>query len=100
MDTNSHKKDADTKELLILAAVTSKLEEGNIRAATIILCSRDFPVPIEPSSNKYPADTCADNLRDLRGPLMVDPYQMTEKDVADAVCSFQLGHRGSICLTF
>ena len=98
MYSKPRKKGPDPKELL-LAAVTSKLEEGNIRAATRILCSRDFPVPasmenLAAMQEKHPTDTRADNLKEVPDPLKVDSYQVTEKEVADAVRSFPIGSAG------
>ena len=81
---------------LFLAAVNSKLEDGNIRAATRILCSQDHPVKATPDTfaamqEKHPSDKWSSKLMDLPCVTHTVPYQASEKEVADAVRSFPAG---------
>ena len=97
MKSKSHKTYSNPKELL-LAAVAYKLA-AHIRAATRILCSGDVPAPASEENlaamqYKHTADTRADSLRDLPDPSMVDSYQVTEKEVDEAVRFFPIGSSG------
>src|SRR6218665_139344 len=84
---------------LFLAAVNAKLEDGNISAATRILCSQDHPVKATPDTfaamqEKHPSDKWASKLMDLSCVAHTVPYQASEKEVADAVRSFPAGSVG------
>src|SRR6218665_746890 len=68
-DNGEHKKGWHAQALL-LAAVNSKLEEGNVRSATRILCSREFPVKASNDTfaamqERNPADSWSANLAHL-----------------------------------
>lgn len=91
-DMCPHKHRPSSKDLL-LAAVTSKLEEGNIRAATRSLCSQDYSVLTRENfaamQEKQPIDTRVENVRLVPNPLSTpSSYQVAESDVARAVRSF------------
>lgn len=82
-----------------LAAVGAKLEEGNIRAATRILCSQDCPVIATQESlaamqERHPKDNWAANLADLPVAAQTAPFQVTEREVLDAMRSFPAGSSG------
>lgn len=84
---------------LFLSAVNAKLEEGNIRAATRILCSQDYPAKATPDTfaamqERHPPDKWASNLANLPDAAQTTPYQASEKEVADAVRSFPAGSAG------
>src|SRR6218665_1262542 len=81
---------------LFLAAVNAKLEDGNIRAATRILCSQDHPVKatldtFAAMQEKHPSGKWASKLIDLPCVAHTAPYQASEKEVADSVRSFPAG---------
>ena len=81
---------------MLLAAVNSKLEEGNVRAATRILCSLDFPVKASNDTFaamqvRNPADSWSANLAHLPDTASTIPIQVTEKEVEDAIRSFPAG---------
>ena len=79
------------------AAVSAKLEEGNIRAAARILCSDDKPVPInettlEELKLKHP---CPPGDRPpIPEPPVTTPYQVSEAEVLTCIRSFPAGSSG------
>src|SRR6218665_37795 len=84
---------------LFLAAVNAKLEDGNIRAATRILCSQDHSVKATPGTfaamqEEHPSDKWTSKLMDLPCVALTVPYQASEKEVAEAVRSFPAGSAG------
>lgn len=84
---------------LFLAAVNAKLEEGNIRAASCILCSQDYPVKATNATfaemqEKHPPDKWKSNMAHLPDASRTAPFQVSEKEVADAVRSFPAGSKG------
>jgi len=82
------------------AAVTSKLEAGNFRAAIRIICSNDTPVPVnletlQTLQQKHPA--AASDRRppsDPAGNQRFEPLQVSKEDVLRALRSFPLGSSG------
>jgi len=82
---------------MLAQAVTSKLEDGNLRAAIRLLCSEDTPAPpslenLSKLQQKHPQAS----LKDVSLP---DPTQYTalsvdESDVRKAVLSFPAGSSG------
>ena len=81
---------------MFLAVINAKLKDGNIRGATRILCSQDYPVKTTPDTfaamqERHPPDKWASNLADLPDAARTTPYQASEKEVADAVRSFPAG---------
>ena len=82
------------------AAVTSKLEAGNFRAAIRIICSSDTPAPVNsetvqalqqkhsaPATDRRPPCDPAGNQR-------FEPLQVSKEDVLRALRSFPLGSSG------
>src|SRR6218665_2054049 len=81
---------------MLQAAINSKLEEGNVRAATRILCSRNFPVKASNDTfaamqERNPADSWSANLAHLPDTASTIPIHVTEKEVEDAIRSFPAG---------
>ena len=81
---------------MLLAAVNSNLEEDNVRAATRILCSRNFPVKASNDTfaamqERNPADSWSANLAHLPDTASTIPIQVPEKEVEDAIRSFAAG---------
>jgi hypothetical protein len=78
----------------LAAAVRSKLEDGNIKAAVRILCSDDIPAPNNQTTMDAlrrrhpaaPADRC-----NLPNPSSCPALQTTELDVIKAIRSFPAG---------
>jgi hypothetical protein len=79
---------------VLAAAVRSKLEDGNIKAAVRILCLDDKPAPIDQATldalrrrhPAAPADCC-----NLPNPSSYPALQTTERDVIKAIRSFPAG---------
>ena len=68
----------------LAAAVTAKIEDGNIRAAIRLLCSEDKPAPDTDATfskllDKYPAASVSSNLSP--DPGTTSALQVSEKDV-------------------
>jgi len=84
----------------LAAAVTSKLEAGNFRAAIRIICSNDTPAPansetLQALQLKHP--TPATDRRppcDPEGNQRFEPLQVSKEDVLKALRSFPLGSSG------
>jgi hypothetical protein len=83
----------------VLAAVNSKLEDGNIRAAVRILS--DESRPVAPTADnfrllleKHPQDPIPESCQQLPDPITTHPLQVTEAEVAQAVRSFPAGSSG------
>lgn len=81
---------------VLLVAITSKLEDGNIKAAVRILWEGGQPaVPREQNlkllQEKHPRDPCPEALPD---PASVVTWQVTAGDVMEAIRSFPAGSAG------
>ena len=82
-----------------LAAVASKLEDGNISAAVRILCDQSRPAtPNLENFNilvgKHPTDPHPDSLAGLPCPTTTTPFQVEQLDVEAAIRSFPSGSAG------
>ena len=80
----------------IAAAVAAKLEDGNLSAASRILCSDDSPAPINKETLellrlKHPS---APERTIAQPSPQTAPLQITEKEVHDAMRSFPKGSSG------
>jgi hypothetical protein len=78
----------------LAAAVRSKLEDGNIKAAVRILCSDDKPAPNDQATldalrRRHPAAPA--DRRNLPNPSAYPAMQTTERDVIKAIRSFPAG---------
>ena len=78
----------------LAAAVRSKLEDGNIKAAVRIICSDDKPAPndqatLESLQRRHPAAPVDGNI--LPNPCAYSAMQATEQDVIKAIRSFPVG---------
>jgi len=84
-------------ERSVAAAVAAKLEDGNIRAASRILCSSEIPARLNEEtlaelSSKHPAPPTD---RPPIPPLpSEDPFQTTESDVRNLIRTFPAGSSG------
>lgn len=83
----------------LLAAVNSKLEDGNIKAAVRILCEGGQPAtPTEQNlkllQDKHPQDPCPEALEDLPDPASTVAWQASVGEVLEAVRSFPVGSAG------
>ena len=81
----------------IADAVSSKLEDGNIRAAVRLLCSDDTPAAANPENllqlqSKHPPPQ--PDRRLLPDPSATAPIMVDEKDVCKALRSFPAGSSG------
>src|SRR6218665_537768 len=81
----------------LAAAVTAKLEYGNVKAAARILCSADTPAPTSPETwaelcLKHPTPPPKHNA--MPPPPEVPPYQATEKEIWDSIRCFPSGSAG------
>ena len=89
-----------TEDSKMAAAVTSKLEAGNFRAAIRIISSSDTPAPVNMETlqalqQKHPA--AASDRRppcDPAGNQRFEPLQVSKEDVLRALRSFPLGSSG------
>lgn len=80
------------------AAVTAKIEDGNIKAALRIICSEDKPAPdnIETLSalmDKHPVSTSGGHVSSLVSSQAIS-FQASEEDVLGAIRSFPAGSSG------
>src|SRR6218665_648923 len=87
------------QEEVALAAISSKLEDGNIRAAVRILCEGGkMATPDEDNlvllREKHPRDTNPEALEGLPDPSSTGAWQMTVEEVLEAVCTFPSGSAG------
>src|SRR6218665_2334986 len=67
--------------------------------ATRILCSQDCPViatqeSLAPMQERHPKDNWAANLADLPVAAQIAPFQVTKREVLDAMRSFPAGSSG------
>ena len=81
----------------LVDAVSSKLEDGNIRAAVRLLCSDDTPAAATPQNvhqlqTKHPSPQ--PNRRSFPDPADTIPIMVDEKDIVKAVMSFPPGSSG------
>ena len=79
------------------AAVTAKVEDGNIKAAIRLLCSEDKPAPdttdtLAKLAEKHPQSSTDINL--LPDPKSTSSIQVTEENVLKAMKSFPAGSAG------
>ena len=91
------KQDKASTENLLAAAVTSKLEDGNLRAAIHLLCSDDAVAPhnietLNALSHKHP-QAPHDRVFPSR-PNDAVAFQVSENDVRDVMRSFPAGSSG------
>ena len=102
-DTSNPKTTAQTgvprcnDQEIIAAAVSSKLEDGNIKAAIRILCSEDKPVPINLDSlnelnSKHPSQPLDRPITPIE--TSVTPFQTSEEEVRKHIHSFPAGSSG------
>jgi hypothetical protein len=78
----------------LAAAVRSKLEDGNIKAAVRIICSDEMPAPnnqatLDALRRRHPSapvDQC-----NLPNPSTYSTLQITEDDIIKAIRSFPVG---------
>jgi len=82
------------------AAVTSKLEAGNVGAAIRIICLSDTPAPVNLKTlqelqlkHPVPATDCRPPC-DPAGKQRFEPLQVSKEDVLKALHSFPLGSSG------
>ena len=90
------RKKRDANELLA-AAVTAKVEDGNIRAAIRILCSDEKPATDTDATyakllERHPAPPS--NRIPVADPADVDAIQVSEREVMQAIRSFPAGSSG------
>ena len=84
----------------LAAAVTSKLEAGNFKAAVRIICSSDTPKQADQDTWKILRSKHPDSATDSRVPCdpkgnaHFDPLQVNREDVMKALRSFPLGSSG------
>src|SRR6218665_898034 len=81
----------------LAAAVTAKLEYGNVKAAARILCSADTPAPTSRETwaelcLKHPTPPPRHNA--MPPPPEVAPYQATEEEIWDSIRYFSAGSAG------
>ena len=79
--------------------MNAKLEEGNIRAASRILCSPDRPVEATTDSliamqERHPPNGWMDKMADLPDATLTDPLQVSIREVEEAIRSFPAGSSG------
>lgn len=84
---------------LFLAAVNAKVEEGNIRAASRILCSQESPVvatfeSLAAIQEKHPPNNWVDEMADLPEASPSAPFQVSVREVGAAIRSFPAGSAG------
>src|SRR6218665_1109048 len=87
------------QEEVALAAISSKLEDGNIRAAVRILCEGGkMATPDEDNlallREKHPRDTNPEALEGLPDPSSTGAWQVTVEEVLEAVRTFPYGSAG------
>jgi hypothetical protein len=90
------RKKRDANELLA-AAVTAKVEDGNIRAAIRILCSEEKPATDTNATyakllERHPAPPI--NRIPVADPTDVDAIQVSEREVMQAIRTFPAGSSG------
>jgi len=98
--TNRVSRGKKSENSTLAAAVTSKLEAGNFKAAVRIICSTDIPIQSDHDTwktlqTKHP-DPPADSRVpcDPKGNPYFDPLQVAREDVMKALRSFPLGSSG------
>ena len=92
--TNS---DKHHKDNLLAAAVTSKIEDGNLRAAIRLICSEDAVAPYDDDTlhalrSKHPGSP--PDRDHIDPPVGVQCLQITAEDVREAIRSFPAGSSG------
>jgi len=84
----------------LAAAVSSKLEAGNFRAAVRIVCSSDTPAPVDQGTVKLLQTKHPGPADDRRSPCdpgdnsRFEPLQVSKEDIMKALRTFPLGSSG------
>ncbi|PGH37981.1 MAG: hypothetical protein CRN43_17955, partial [Candidatus Nephrothrix sp. EaCA] len=94
-DKSGSRRKVDQRQLF-LAAVNAKMEEGNIRAASRILCSQDRPTEATFDSlaaiqERHPTNGWMTQMEDLPKVTQTVPFQVSAREVEKAIRSFPAG---------
>ena len=94
MSSHAASRKSTPPDTLLAQAVSSKLEDGNIRAAIRLLCSEDSPAPpslenLHKLQEKHPQAKIDEGC--LPDSAQFSPLSVEEMDVRKAILSFSAG---------
>ena len=97
LSANSHQVSKHHKSNSLANMVSAKMEDGDMSAATRLLCSNDKPIfdsaeVFEKLTERHPL--AAEDMQHLEDPALTTALQVLDKEVSKAILSFLAGSSG------